>query len=81
MVLVAELESIRVTLTTNNDSLQTDLDAIKTRVSETSEALEDAKRYDLNTPLFQAFEFSRAERKLDTTRLSSKTCKGNTTVT
>ena len=42
--LVAELESIRTSLTTSNTALQTDLDAIRARVSETSEALDDAKR-------------------------------------
>lgn len=45
MDLVAELEAIRASLTTSNTALQTDLDAIKARVSETSEALDDAKRY------------------------------------
>ena len=53
MVLVAELESIRTLLTTSNTALQTDLDAIKSRVSETSEALDDAKRYDLTASSFQ----------------------------
>ncbi|CAD6592553.1 MAG: kinesin-like nuclear fusion protein [Alectoria sarmentosa] len=42
---IAELEAIRTTLTTSNTALQADLDAIKTRVAETSEALDDAKRY------------------------------------
>ena len=56
MVVVAELESIRTLLTTSNTSLQTDLDNIKTRVSETSEALDDAKRYDLTASPFRALE-------------------------
>ena len=43
--LVAELESIRTSLTTSNTALQTDLDAIKARVAETTEALDDARRY------------------------------------
>lgn len=43
--LVTELESIRTSLTTSNTALQIDLDAIKIRVAETSEALDDAKRY------------------------------------
>ena len=53
MVLVAELESIRTLLTTSNTSLQTDLDDLKTRMSETSEALEDAKRYDWTASPFR----------------------------
>ena len=56
MVLVAELESIRTLLTTSNTSLQTDLDNIKIRVSETSEALDDAKRYDVTASPFWALE-------------------------
>ena len=56
MILVAELESIRTLLTTSNTSLQTDLDDIKNRVSETSEALDDAKRYDLTASLFRTLE-------------------------
>ena len=43
--LVAELESIRTSLTTSNTALQTDLDAIKARVAETTDALDDARRY------------------------------------
>ena len=45
MNLVTELEAIRTSLTLSNTVLQTDLDAIKARVSEISEALDDAKRY------------------------------------
>ena len=56
MILVAELESIRTLLTTSNTSLQTDLDDIKNRVSETSEALDDAKRCDLTASLFRTLE-------------------------
>lgn len=43
--LVTELESIRTSLTEANTTLQTELDAIKARAAETSDALDDAKRY------------------------------------
>lgn len=45
MALVNELESIRVTLNTENTALQTELNAIKAQVTEASNALDDAKRY------------------------------------
>lgn len=45
MALVTELESIRITLHTENTALQTELDAIKARVTETSDALDNVKRY------------------------------------
>ena len=57
--LVAELESIRTSLTTANTTLQTDLDAIKIRAAETSDALDDAKRYSsaaLSVPLIHLVE-------------------------
>ena len=44
MNVVTELETIKTQLNASNITLQTDLDAIKARVSESSEALDDAKR-------------------------------------
>ena len=81
MVLVAELESIRTSLTTSNTALQTDLDVIKTRVSETSEALNDAKRYGLTASSFRIVELDMAKGKAGTTTSSLKIFRGNIIMT
>ncbi|KAL6716943.1 kinesin-like nuclear fusion protein [Lecanora helva] len=42
---ITELESIRTQLTSNNNTLQVELDQTKARLTSSSEALDDAKRY------------------------------------